>query len=164
MTIITDLNMSIIEARLRAIGVVLTTPAPPVASYLPVAIHGDIAYVSGQLPRDESGLVTGRVGGSLSVTQAKAAARLCAIAVLAALREALDGELDRVAQCLQLNGFVASDRDFEAHSEIINGASDLMAQVFGPAGLHARAAIGVSSLPFGVPVEVSAVFALRRDL
>jgi enamine deaminase RidA (YjgF/YER057c/UK114 family) len=152
--------MTNVQARLALLGLELPIPSAPVAAYAPVVIHQGVAYVSGQLPRRVDGLVRGRTGAEISIADAKAAARLCAISVLAVLDQALDGDLDRVIQCLQLSGFVAAPADFEAHSEVINGASELMADVFGPAGVHARAAVGVASLPFGVPVEVSATFAV----
>jgi len=152
--------MTDVQARLALLGLELPTPSAPVAAYAPVVIHQGVAYVSGQLPRKGDGLVKGRIGAGVSIADAKAAARLCAIGVLAVLDQALDGDLDRVIRCLQLSGFVAAPADFEAHSEVINGASELMADVFGAAGVHARAAVGVASLPFGVPVEVSAIFAV----
>lgn len=155
--------MTPIAARLRELRLDLPDPTPPVASYAPAVIHGGVAYVSGQLPRRGEALVRGRVGKDLSLAEARAAAELCAIGVLAVLKQALDGDLDRVVRCLQLTGFVAADADFEGHSEVINGASDLISTVFGPAGAHARAAVGVAGLPFGAPVEVSAAFAVRSD-
>lgn len=150
-----------IETRLADLSLELPMPASPVASYAPVIFHGGVAYVSGQLPRAPEGLVTGVVGGGLSAAEAKAAARWCAISVLAVLKQALGGDLDRVLACLQLSGFVSAAPDFTDHSEVINGASDLMLAVFGDAGRHARAAVGVASLPFGVAVEVSAIFAIE---
>lgn len=152
--------MAGVEARLRAAGVVLPRPAAPVASYLPVVIHGGLAHVSGQLPRTEDGLVIGQVGRDLGVGEAKAAAELCAVALFAALKAALAGDLDQVAGCIALTGFVHAVPGFTEHSEVINGASDLMLAALEDAGRHARAAAGVASLPFGVPVEVSGVFAL----
>lgn len=150
-----------IDTRLTALGLELPTPASPVASYAPVILHRGLAYVSGQLPRGPEGLVTGVVGGDLSTAEAKTAARWCAISVLAVLKHALGGDLDRISACLQLTGFVAAAPDFTEHSEVINGASDLMLAVFGDAGRHARAAVGVAGLPFGVAVEVSAIFAIE---
>lgn len=150
-----------IETRLTDLGLELPLPASPVASYAPVSLHRGLAYVSGQLPRTPEGLITGVVGEDLSMAQARTAARWCAISVLAVLKQALGGELDRIQACLQLSGFVSAAPDFTEHSEVINGASDLMLAVFGDAGRHARAAVGVASLPFGVAVEVSAIFAIE---
>lgn len=153
--------MNAIDARLRELAIDLPPAAAPAASYRPVVLHAGLAYVSGQLPREGADLIRGRVGDGVDVADAKAAARACGLAILSVLREALDGDLGRVEGCLQLSGFVAAAPGFEAHSEVINGASDLMVEVLGPAGGHARAAVGVATLPFGVPVEVSAVFAVR---
>lgn len=155
-----DRSFNRIETRLNDLGLELPKPAAPVASYAPVIFHDGLAYVSGQLPRAPEGLVIGVVGRDLSAAQAKTAARWCAISVLAVLKQALGGDLDRISACLQLSGFVNAVPDFTEHSEAINGASDLMLAVFGDAGRHARAAVGVASLPFGVAVEVSAIFAI----
>lgn len=148
-----------IQARLAALGLTLPDAAAPVANYVPVVVHGDLAIVSGQLPRDDRGLITGKVGEDLDVAAGQAAARLCALAVLAQLRAAL-GDLDRVTGCLQLSGFVNAGPGFTDHPQVINGASDLMVAVFGEAGRHARAAVGAGSLPMGAAVEVAATFAV----
>jgi enamine deaminase RidA (YjgF/YER057c/UK114 family) len=148
------------DARLRAIGLVLPEAAAPVANYLPVAIHGGLAAVSGQLPRDGAGLVTGRVGAGLDVEAGRIAARACGLAILAQLRQALGGDLGRVRRCLQLTGFVSAAPEFVDHPAVINGASDLMVEVFGEAGRHARAAVGAATLPLGAAVEVAAIFAV----
>lgn len=155
-----DRNFNRIETRLKDLGLELPKPAAPVASYTPVIFHGALAYVSGQLPRAPEGLVTGVVGRDLSAAQARMAARWCAISVLAVLKQALGGDLDRISACLQLSGFVNAVPDFTEHSEVINGASDLMFAVLDEAGRHARAAVGVASLPFGVAVEVAAIFVI----
>lgn len=148
-----------IAARLAALGLTLPDAAAPVANYVPVVVHGGLAIVSGQLPRDDRGLVTGKVGEDLDLTAGQAAARLCALAVLAQLRAVL-GDLDRVTGCLQLSGFVNAGPGFTDHPQVLNGASDLMVQVFGEAGRHARAAVGAGSLPLGAAVEVAATFAV----
>lgn len=152
--------MTDVHRRLAELGVTLPVVAAPVANYLAVVVHDGLAVVSGQLPRDDAGLVTGQVGVDLDVDQGRAAARLCGIAVLAALDQALGGRLDRVDRCLQLTGFVNSPTGFRDHPQVINGASDLMVEVFGDAGRHARAAVGASSLPLGAAVEVAAIFAV----
>jgi enamine deaminase RidA (YjgF/YER057c/UK114 family) len=156
--------MNAIDARLRELAIDLPPPPAAAAAYRPVVLHAGLAYVSGQLPRDGALLIRGQVGDEIDVATGKAAARACALAVLSVLRQALGGDLGRVRACLQLSGFVAAVPGFEAHSEVINGASDLLVEVLGPAGGHARAAVGVATLPFGVPVEVSAVFAVREPL
>ena len=148
------------EARLIALGLVLPPAGAPVANYVPVVVHAGLAVVSGQLPRDGDRLVTGQVGADLSADEGKAAARLCALAILAQLRNALGGDLDRVVRCVQLTGFVNAGPGFTDHPGVINGASDLMVEVFGEAGRHARAAVGAASLPLGAAVEVAATFAV----
>lgn len=149
------------EARLASLGLRLPASVAALASYAPVVLLGGLAYVSGQLPRDEAGLVKGQVGAQLTVADAVDCARLCALNILAVLRDALGGDLDRVERCVQLTGFVYADPAFEAHSTVINGASDLMIAIFDERGRHARAAVGVASLPFGAPVEVAAIFAVH---
>jgi len=149
-----------IEARLAELGLTLPTAGAPVANYVPVVLHGGLAMVSGQLPRDGNGLVTGKVGEDLDLAAGHAAARLCGLAILAQLRAALGGDLGRVTACLQLSGFVNAGPGFTDHPQVINGASDLMVAVFGEAGRHARAAVGAGSLPLGAAVEVAASFAV----
>ncbi len=149
-----------VEKRLKALGIELPeTAAAAVANYVPVARAGDLLFVSGQLPMAEGRLVwIGSVGDSLSVEEGQQAARLCAINMLAQLRAALDGDLGRVKRVVRLGGFVASAGDFTAQPQVINGASDLMVDLFGDAGRHARAAIGVNVLPLGAAVEVEGLF------
>lgn len=149
-----------IEDILVARGIVLPQPAAPVASYRPVMIHGGIAYVSGQLPFIDGNLVSGRLGDDLGLERGIEAARACGLMILAQLKAAL-GTLDRVEQVLKLGGFVTSDPHFMDQPKVINGASDLMAEVFGDAGQHARAAVGVPALPLGAAVEVDAIVAIR---
>ncbi|MCR5873174.1 MULTISPECIES: RidA family protein [unclassified Phenylobacterium] len=149
------------DDRLNALGIALPPAGAPVANYVPVVLHDGLATVSGQLPRDGRGLVTGKVGEDLSAEAARAAARLCGLSVIAQLRAALGGRLDRVVRCVQLTGFVNAGPAFTDHPQVVNGASDLMVEVFGEAGRHARAAVGAGSLPLGAAVEVAAVFAVR---
>lgn len=152
--------MSVLD-RLDALGIALPDVAPPVANYVPAVVHDGVAIVSGQLPRRDGVMITGQVGVDLGVEEGREAARLCGIAILATLAQALDGDLERVERCLQLNGFVNAPAGFVDHPAVINGASDLIADVFGDAGRHARAAVGCSSLPLGAAVEVAASFALK---
>lgn len=149
-----------IDARLAALGIALPSPSAPVANYIPVVVDGGLATVSGQLPRDARGLITGKVGQEIDLEAARQAARQCGLAVLAQLREALGGDLGRVRRCVQLTGFVNAPPDFTDHPTVVNGASDLMVEVFGDAGRHARAAVGAGSLPLGAAVEVAATFAV----
>lgn len=148
-------------SRLADLGIVLPAAQAPVASYVPAVIEGNLVFISGQLPVSGDQMVTGHLGGSVSLEEGKQAAQLCALNILAQLSAALDGDLDRVARCVKLGGFVACTPEFTDHPQVINGASDLMLQVMGDAGKHARAAVGVPSLPRGAAVEVEAVFALH---
>jgi enamine deaminase RidA (YjgF/YER057c/UK114 family) len=153
--------MSQVEDRLRALGIALPAPPAPVASYVPFTLHGSQVFISGQIPLQEGALkYIGKLGADLSLEQGQAAAQLCAINVIAQLRAACGGNLDRVTACLKLGVFVNAAPDYTKHPEVANGASDLIAAVFGDAGRHARAAVGVASLPRGVAVEVDAVFGI----
>jgi enamine deaminase RidA (YjgF/YER057c/UK114 family) len=144
-----------IEERLSGLGIELPEAAAPIASYVPVHVAGDTAYVAGQIPlEDGRPVLTGKVGRSVSVEQAQQAARRCALQALSALRAAL-GSLDRVAAIAKVDIFVASAKAFTEQSKVANGASDVFVEVFGEAGKHARTAVGVSQLPLGVPVEVA---------
>ena len=148
-----------IAARLEELGITLPAPAAPVASYVPVVVHGNTAYVSGQLPFVDGALVTGRLGEMISVEEGAAAARACALMILAQI----DGagiSLDRVERIVKLGAFVASTAEFTDQPKIANGASDLMVEIFGDAGRHARSAVGVPALPLGAAVEVDAIIAL----
>ncbi len=147
-----------IEAKLRDLGINLPAPPAPVASYVPTVTSGNLLFVSGQITSAPEGLkYVGVVGRDMKVEDAKAAARLCGINVLAQTKAAL-GDLDRVRRCVTLSVFVNATPDFTQHPEVANGASDLMVEVFGDSGKHARAAVGAGSLPRGVAVEIEAVF------
>lgn len=148
-----------IENRLKELGIELPEVSPPLASYVPVMVHGDLAFVSGQLPFIDGELVTGTLGKDVEMDRAIAAARACGLMILAQLRHEI-GSLDRVERIVKLGGFVASTPNFTDQHKVVNGASDLMAEVFGDKGRHARAAVGVPSLPVGAAVEVDAVIAL----
>ena len=148
-----------IDARLDELGIVLPETSPPLASYVPVMMHGDLAFVSGQLPFIDGDVVTGTLGKDVELDHAIAAARACGLMILAQLRTAI-GSLDRVERIVKLGGFVASTSDFTDQHKVVNGASDLMFDVFGEKGRHARAAVGVPSLPVGAAVEVDAVIAI----
>ncbi|HYD19589.1 MAG TPA: RidA family protein [Patescibacteria group bacterium] len=153
--------MSRINDRLQELGLTLPQLTPPVANYVPFTISGNTLYVSGQLPVEAGVISKGLLGKDISVEQGRAAARLCAINIIAQVSAALGGDLDRVTRCLRLGGFVASTPDFFDHPKVINGASDLIVDVFGDAGKHARAAVGVSALPLGACVEVDAIFEIK---
>jgi enamine deaminase RidA (YjgF/YER057c/UK114 family) len=149
------------SARLAELGIALPSAAQPVFNYVPVAIHGDLAFVSGQLPKvgGEVG-IRGRVGDTVSVDQAKEAARICALQALACLAEAL-GSIDRVERIVRLTGFVASTPDFHQQPAVIDAASEIMVQVFGEAGRHARSAVGAAALPRDSAVELEVIAAVR---
>ena len=148
-----------IVTRLSDMGIELPPAAAPVASYVPVVVHGGFAYVSGQLPFIEGKLVTGKLGQDLSTERGIVAARACGLMILAQL-EAAD-LLDRVARVVKLGGFVACTPDFTDQPKVANGASDLFVEVFGDAGKHARSAVGVPVLPLNAAVEVDAILALK---
>ena len=149
-----------IEDRLSELGITLPQAAAPVAAYVPVVIDGRRAYVSGQLPFVNGELVKGRLGESVPLEDGVAAARACGLMILAQLKAAL-GSLDRVEQVIKLGAFVNSTAEFQDQPRIANGASELMAEVFGEAGKHARSAVGVPVLPLGAAVEVDAIVAIR---
>ena len=148
-----------IAARLEELGITLPEAAAPVASYQPVVVDGRRAYLSGQLPFVDGKLVTGKLGGGVSLEEGQKAARACGLMILAQLKAA--GLLERVEQVVKLGGFVASTSDFTDQPKVANGASDLMVEVFGDAGRHARSAVGVPVLPLDAAVEVDAIVALR---
>ncbi len=158
--------MSAVEARLAALGHTLPEAPKPVAAYVPAVLHGGFVYVSGQLPIVDGALpVVGKVGHAPDqVTPERAAelAQQCALNALAAAKGVL-GNLDRIERVLKVNGFVASDPAFSGQPAVINGASLFLGKVFGEAGIHARAAVGVAVLPLDSPVEVDLVFAVRED-
>jgi enamine deaminase RidA (YjgF/YER057c/UK114 family) len=150
-----------IERKLSELGLELPEAAKPSFLYVPVIVHGHIAYVSGQLPKvGDDVRVTGKVGAEVSIEEAKEAARICVLQSLAVLREAL-GSLDRVERILKVNGYVASAPGFNQQPAVLDAASELLVRVFGQAGQHARAAVGVAELPRNSPVEIEFTVAVR---
>jgi enamine deaminase RidA (YjgF/YER057c/UK114 family) len=150
---------SAIERRLEELGLRLPEAAAPVANYVPYTVAGGLLFVSGQVPFRDGGIaVTGRLGAGVTVERGQEAARQCALNLLAQARAACGGDLGRLKRCLKLGGFVACTPEFTDHPKVINGASDLMVEVMGGAGRHARFAVGSSSLPLDAAVEVEAVF------
>jgi enamine deaminase RidA (YjgF/YER057c/UK114 family) len=149
----------IIEARLQELKIELPAPVAAVGKYLPHVVSGRLIFLSGQTPI-ESGVRTfiGKVGQEISVAEGQRAAAVCAINLLARLKMACGGDLDRVVRCVKVVGFVNATPDFGEHPSVINGASDLFIKVFGEKGRHARSAVGMGSLPFGAAVEVEAIF------
>lgn len=147
-----------IDARLAELGIALPEAAAPVANYVAYVVSGNVVHVAGQLPVENGELkYAGAVGGEVSVEAGAAAARLCALNVIAQVKAACGGDLDRVARVLKLNGFVNAPAGFTDQPRVVNGASDLMVDVFGEAGRHARSAIGMGSLPFNASVEIDAM-------
>lgn len=153
--------MGRIEARLQELGITLPTPPAPVASYVPFVIVGKLAYVSGQVSVDASGGIKGKLGDTIEVEEGQAAARLCGLNLLAQVKAACGGDLDRVKRVVKLNGFVNATADFSPIPQVMNGCSDLMFAVFGEAGRHARAAVGTANLPLNYAVEVDGIFELE---
>lgn len=149
-----------IEQKIAELGLELPQPAAPVASYVPAVEAGGMLFISGQLPFVDGTVVTGRLGEDVSLEQGEAAARACGIMLIAQMKAAL-GSLDRVERIVKLGAFISSTADFTAQPKVANGASDLMVQVFGPAGQHARSAVGVPVLPLGAAVEIDAIVAIR---
>jgi len=150
-----------IEARLAALGITLPTPTAPAANYVPTVLSDGQLYVSGQTPVAAGGLKhRGRLGAEISLEEGQAAARLCAINVLAQAKAAL-GDLSRIKRLVKVVGFVASTPEFNQQPQVVNGASDLFVEALGEAGRHARSSIGVTALPGGAPVEVEAIFAVE---
>lgn len=151
-----------VAARLRELGIELPEPATPAAVYVPYRRSGNQLFIAGQIPPLDADIpTTGKLGIDLTVEQGYAAARLVGLRILAQLSAACAGNLDRVVQCVQLRGFVNSADDFSGQSSVINGASELLRDVFGDAGLAARAALGTNSLPRNAAVEIESVFEIR---
>lgn len=148
-----------IQTRLNELGIVLPDAAAPVASYVPVVVHGGFAHVSGQLPFIDGQLVTGRLGEDVGLERGMAAARACGLMILAQLKAA-GIDFDTVDRIVKLGAFVNSTPNFTDQPKVANGASDLMQEVFGDKGKHARAAVGVPALPLGAAVEIDAIIAL----
>jgi len=153
--------MSSPEARLASLGLVLPDPVRPVANYVPSVRVGDLLHISGQVSTDASGGVRGVVGEDVSLDEAKRAARICGINLIAQMKAALDGDLSRVRRVVKLGGFVQAGPGFFEIPQVVNGASDLMVEVFGDDGRHARSAVGVYRLPLNFAVEVDAIVEVR---
>lgn len=147
-----------IDARLAELGITLPDAPAPAANYIPFVASGAQLFVSGQISRDASGPVRGRLGEGMDIAAGAAAARSCALALIAQARAACGGDLDRIRRVVKLTGFVNSATGFVDQPQVVNGASDLMVTVFGEAGRHARSAVGVAALPLGVAVEIEAIF------
>ena len=149
--------MSKVEQRLAAAGITLPTPVAPIANYVPFVRTGNLLHISGQVSLDASGGITGVVGETVDLETAQRAARLCGVNLLAQMRAACDGDLDRVVRVVKLGGFVQAGPEFFDIPSVVNGCSDVMVEAFGEAGRHARSAVGVYRLPRNFAVEVDAV-------
>ena len=147
-----------IETRLAELGLTLPDAPAPAANYVPYVISGNTLYVSGQVSMGPDGFITGKLGQDLSVEDGAAAARACALSLLAQVRSACGGDLSRLKRVVKLTGFVNSTPDFADQPKVINGASDTLAEILGDAGRHARSAVSAASLPFGVAVEIEGIF------
>ena len=149
-----------IENRLNDLGIILPTAPTPAANYIPFVKTGNILFVSGQVGQNSTGFLVGKIGMDLSVEEGYEIARMCGISLIAQLQSACENDWSKFKRVIKLGGFVNATLDFTDHPKIINGASDLMVEVFGDNGKHARTAVGSSSLPFGVAVEVDGIFEL----
>jgi enamine deaminase RidA (YjgF/YER057c/UK114 family) len=150
---------SAIDLKLQALGIELPTPSAPGANYVPTVRSGNLLLITGQLSQwNGERRFVGKLGREFSVEEGQQAARLCALNLLAHARQAMGGNLDNIVRCLRVAGYVNGTPEFTGQSQVINGASDLFVQIFGEAGRHTRMAIGVASLPYGVAVEVEALF------
>lgn len=147
------------ETRLKELGITVPDAPAPAANYVPFVISGDLVFISGQISKDGDGnMITGKLGDSMSVEQGQAAAKVCAINLIAQLKAACGGDLDRLVRIVKLGAFVNCTADFTDQPSVVNGASDFLGEVFGDKGTHARAAVGSNSLPLGVAVEIEGIF------
>jgi len=149
------------ETALARLGVTLPDAPMPAANYVPYVRVGDTLYVSGQISRDDDGLITGKLGADLDAAAGSRAARMCAIALLAQVKAACGGDLDRLKRVVKLTGFVNSTADFSEQPMVINGASDFLGEALGEAGKHARSAVSAAALPFDVAVEIEGIFEIE---
>ncbi|MGV6848418.1 MAG: RidA family protein [Marinibacterium sp.] len=149
------------ETRLAELGVTLPDAPAPAANYVPFVTLGDMVYVSGQISMNADGLITGKLGSDMAVADGAAAARTCAIGLLAQVKAACGGDLDRLVRVVKLTGFVNSTSEFADQPKVINGASDFLVEALGEAGRHARSAVSAAALPLGVAVEIEGIFQIR---
>ena len=150
------------EKKINELGIKLPKAADPVGSYVATKIAGKMLFISGQISIDENGqLIKGKIGKDLDTEAGYNAAKRCALSIVAQVKKACDNDLSKVKSCIKLTGFVNSTEDFTDQPKVINGASDLIASIFGESGMHTRAAVSTNSLPLGVSVEVDAIFELK---
>ncbi len=153
--------MSIIKEKLESLNIILPPAPAPAANYVPTVKSGNLIFVSGQIPVVDGNMIVGKVGYNIEIEEAVAAARACGLAIIAQLNEATNSNLDKISRIVKLGGFVNCINTFTQQPEIINGASNLMVEVFGESGKHSRFAIGTNSLPRGVVVEVEAIAEIK---
>ncbi|MEK9732986.1 MAG: RidA family protein [Paracoccaceae bacterium] len=146
------------ETKIKELGITLPDAPAPAANYVPFVQVGDIVYVSGQISADANGFIKGRLGDDMTTEEGAAAARACAINLLAQVKAACGGDLDRLVRVVKLTGFVNSTADYTDQPKVVNGASDLLAEALGDAGKHSRSAVSAASLPLGVAVEIEGIF------
>jgi len=150
------------DNKIKELKIVLPEAKPPVGNYVATKISGKMLFVSGQISISENGeLIKGKIGKDLSTEEGYKAAKRCALSIISQVKKACDNDLSKIKSCIKLTGFVNSTDDFTDQPKVINGASDLIASIFGDAGMHARAAVSTNSLPLGVSVEVDAIFELN---
>ncbi len=150
-----------ITARLADLGVILPDAPAPAANYVPFVQVGDIVYVSGQISNGPDGFITGKLGENMDVTAGAAAAKTCAISLLAQVKAACGGDIERLVRVVKLTGFVNSTADFTDQPKVVNGASDFLVEALGDAGRHSRSAVSAASLPLGVAVEIEGIFQIK---
>ena len=153
--------MGLIDNRLNKLGIILPKPPKAAANYIPFKISDKFIFVSGQVPIKDGNFVIGKVGNTITLEEAKEAAKICGISIISQLKEATKNNLDKINSIIKISGFVNCTNDFTEHPEVINGASEIMVDVFGEIGRHARFAVGSNSLPKGVCVEVDAIAELK---
>ncbi|WP_208351606.1 RidA family protein [Pseudaestuariivita rosea] len=153
--------MSGFEAKLADLGVTLPDAPAPAANYVPFVQVGDIVYISGQISNGADGLIIGKLGDTMTTADGAAAAKTCAISLLAQVKAACGGDLDRLVRVVKLTGFVNSTADFTEQPQVINGASDFLVEALGDAGRHSRSAVSAAALPLGVAVEIEGIFQIK---
>ncbi|MCY4185005.1 MAG: RidA family protein [Rhodobacteraceae bacterium] len=153
--------MNTINKNLEKMGVVLPPMPKPLFNYIPYVVVGNLVYVSGQVPLEGKDMAKGKLGDTMSIEEGAQAARICAINLLAQVKDACDGDLERLERVVKLTGFVNSTPDFGQHPAVVNGCSDFFVEALGEKGRHARSAVGMADLPFGIPVEVEGIFQIN---
>ena len=153
--------MSIIDNNLKNLNIEIPEPVSPVATYVPYSISGNLLFISGQGPFDGSNLITGKVGEDLSIEEGQEAAKLCGLMVLAQVKKAC-GDLNKITKCIKIGGFVNSGNNFSDHALILDGASKLLISILDEKGWHSRFAVGASSLPLNMAVEIDAIFEIKN--